>query len=104
MARVRAFLVAHGDARFEPVHKGEDDRPLPNRAGWREGGTFYVAADAWREIHKGADPSRAARHLLAAGFLTPGDGRNLATRAPRGVAGRPRVYAVSDEIMGAGDE
>jgi len=102
--RVRAFLVAHGDARFEPVSKGDDDRPVINRAGWREGGTFYIAADVWRDIHKGADPSRAARHLRDAGFLTPGEGKNLAARAPRGIPGRPRAYAVGEEIMGAGDE
>jgi uncharacterized protein (DUF927 family) len=102
--RTRAFLVAHGDARFEPVTKGADDRPLPNRAGWREGETYFIATDAWREIHKGADPARAARHVHAAGFLKGGDGRNLATRAPRSVAGRPRVYAVLADIMGAGDD
>jgi uncharacterized protein (DUF927 family) len=102
--RVRAFLVAHGDARFEPVTKDEDDRPVINRAGWRDEGVFYIAADAWREIHKGADPARAARHLLDAGFLEDGDGRNLTVRMSRNVPGRPRAYAVSAEIMGAGDD
>jgi putative DNA primase/helicase len=102
--RVRGFLVAHGEARFEPVTKRDDDRPVINRAGWREGGVFYIAADVWREVHRGADPSRAARHLLAAGFLEAGEGRNLATRTPRGVPGRPRAYAVSEDILGAGDE
>jgi hypothetical protein len=96
--------VAHGDARFEPVSKGDDDRPVINRAGWREGGTFYIAADVWRDIHKGADPSRAARHRRDAGFLPRGVGKNVAARAPRGSRGRPRAYAVGEEIMGAGDE
>jgi uncharacterized protein (DUF927 family) len=102
--RVRAFLVAHGDSRFEPIAKGDDDRPVINRAGWRDAGVFYIATDTWREIHKGADPARAARHILDAGFLESGEGRNLAVKAPRGVHGRPRVYAVGAEIMGAGDE
>ena len=103
--RVRAFLVAHGDARFEPVARDtDDDRPVINRAGWRDGETFYIAADTWRDIHKGADPSRAARHLRDAGFLTPGEGKNLAARAPRGIPGRPRAYAVLADIMGAGDD
>jgi putative DNA primase/helicase len=101
--RVRAFLVAHGDSRFEPVAR-DADRAVINRAGWRDDGVFYVSVDAWREIHKGADPARAARDLHEAGFLAGGDGRNLAVRLPRGVPGRPRAYAVRDEIMGAGHE
>jgi len=102
--RVRAFLVAHGDARFEPVMKGNDDRPVSNRAGWRDGDTFFIGADAWREIHKGADPSRAARHLQDAGFLTPGEGNNMAKKAPRSIKDRPRAYVVAAKIMGAGNE
>jgi putative DNA primase/helicase len=102
--RVRAFLVAHGDARFEPLGKGEGMRDVAHRAGWRDGTTFWIAADAWREIHRGADPSRAARHLRDAGFLEAGEGKNLAQRMPRNVAGRPRAYAVKGDIMGAGDE
>ncbi|WP_074818905.1 DUF927 domain-containing protein [Pseudorhodobacter antarcticus] len=102
--RVRAFLVAHGDARFEPVTKASDTRPVNNRAGWREGPTFYIAADTWKEIHKGADPSRAARYLHDAGFLTPGEGKNLAVKAPRSIEGRPRVYVVNADILGAGDD
>ena len=104
VARVRAFLVAHGDARFEPVTKAIDARPVNNRAGWREGVTFYIAADPWREIHKGADPFRAARYLHDAGFLTLGDGKNLTIRAPRSIEGRPRLYAVNADILGAGDD
>lgn len=102
--RVRAFLVANGDARFERTEKFGDSRLISNRAGWREAGKFYISADTWREIHRGADPANAARHLREAGFLVPGDGKNLAARAPRSVPERPRVYTVSDEIMGAGDE
>ena len=101
--RVRAFLVAHGEARFEPIGDVAG-RPVANRAGWREGTTYYIAADSWREIHAGGDPGRAARHLLEVGLLTAGEGRNLAARAPRSIPGRPRVYAVSAEIMGAGNE
>lgn len=102
--RVRAFLAAYGASRFEPVVQTDDARPVINRAGWRDGDSFLISADAWREIHRGADPSRSARHLADARWLTPGDGRNLAARAPRTVEGRPRVYVVSAEILGAGDE
>lgn len=102
--RVRAFLVAHGDARFEPVTKANDHRPVINRAGWRDGAIFYIATDAWKEIHKGADPTRAAHYLHDAGFLEPGEGKNLAQKAPRSIEGRPRVYTVISDILGSGDD
>jgi len=102
--RVRAFLVAHGDARFEPVTRSNDHRLVINRAGWREGANFYIAADSWKEIHKGADPSRAARYLNDAGFLELGEGKNLAIKMPRSIEGRPRVYSVHADILGSGDD
>jgi uncharacterized protein (DUF927 family) len=102
--RVRAFLVAHGDSRFEDVNGETIQRVVNNRAGWRDKETFYIGTDAWKEIHKGADPTRAAGHLQAAGYLTKGDGRNWAARAPHAIVGRPRVYTVSGEILGAGDD
>jgi putative DNA primase/helicase len=103
--RVRAFVVAHGDSRFEDVNGEIIQRVVNNRAGWRDKDKFYIGTDAWKEIHKGADPRRAARHLHTAGYLTQGEGRNLATKAPQSlIAGRPRVYSVSSDILGAGDD
>ena len=104
LERVRAFLVAHGDARFQPVTKADDYRVVNNRAGWRDGTTFYIATDTWKEIHKGTDPTRAAHHLRDAGVLVPGDGKNLAKRAPHSIDGRPRVYTVIADILGSGDD
>ena len=104
MARVRAFIVAHGDARFERIDEGGFARDVANRAGWRDKETFYIATDAWAAIHRGADPKRAVQYVRAAGFLRPGDGKNLASKAPRIVNGRPRVYAVLGDIMGAGED
>lgn len=100
LERVRYFLTAHGGTRFERIDEFGNDRPIINRAGWLDGGTYYIAQDAWKEIHKGSDPVRAARHLRDAGFLTPGEGGNLAFKMPRKVSGRPRAYAVSEKIMG----
>ena len=76
-----------------------------NRAGWRDADHFYIASDAWRrEVHAGADPTRAAAHLKDAGLLSPdSDGRST-RRLPRGVPGRPRAYAVPVEILGAGND
>ena len=101
--RTRAFLIAH-DSRFERLDACGDQRPaVHNRAGWRDGHTYYVAPSAWAEIHRGADPQRAARYVHEAGFLEPGDGRHLTRRTPRTVSGRPRAYAVNPEIMGEGE-
>ncbi|MFO7853722.1 MAG: hypothetical protein R6V44_00560 [Paracoccaceae bacterium] len=108
VARGRAFLTAHGASRFESVHddglhEPEPSRAVINRAGWRAPGLFYISTDAWKEIHAGADPARAARHVVEAGFIEPGDGRNIAARVP-GETGRPRAYAVKVEILGGGDD
>lgn len=104
--RVRAFLVQHGGSRFETISEGsgQDWSRVINRAGWRQGDIFLISTDVWREIHAGADSTQAARYVLDAGYLTPGEGRNLAQRAPSAIRGRPRVYAVSAQIMGAGDD
>ena len=101
--RTRAFLIANGEARFEKLPR-TGDWNIINRAGWHDLDTFYISTDAWKEIHSGSDPARAARHLQAAELLEPGDGRNITKRlAESEVRGRPRVYAVKREIIGAGD-
>lgn len=106
--RTRAFIVAHGDARFERLDDTAtvDGPRVHNRAGWRDGMLYYIAADTWaKEVHAGADPTQAARAVLAAGFLeTDSDGQRLKRRAPRNVIGRPRCYCIKAEIMGGGND
>ena len=105
--RTRAFIVAHGNSRFERI--ADTDHPstlekIVNRAGWRDGAFFYIAPDVWRqEVHSGADPTRAARHMQQAGFLEA-EGSHLARKLPRSVEGRPRAYAIPVSILGAGDD
>lgn len=101
VARVRAFLVENGGSRFEALGYPPDGRLVPNRAGWRKEGTYYIATDTWRDIHAGSDPVRAVHYLRAEGYLSAGDGNNLAQRLPSTVTGRPRAYAISAEILGA---
>lgn len=104
IARVREFIVRHGDTRFEPRNHTPDRRPIINRAGWKDDDTFAIAPDVWKnEVHKGSDPVCAARHLEAAGFLVRGDGRNLTQRLTS-VKGKPRVYVVRMSILGAGSD
>jgi putative DNA primase/helicase len=106
--RTRAFIVANGDARFERL----DDTAtiggprVHNRAGWRDGMLYYIAADTWaKEVHAGADPTQAARAVRAAGFLeTDSDGKHLTRKTPSSVAGRPRCYCVKTDIMGGGKD
>ena len=105
IARVREFIVRHGDTRFEPIGQFDDQRPISNRAGWKDEETFFFATDVWKnEVHRGSDAIRAAKHLDDAGFLIRGDGRNLTKRLAAKVRGKPRVYAVSGAILGAGSD
>ena len=103
--RTRAFIVAHGDARFERLDDTATSQGprVHNRAGWRDGMLCYVAADTWaKEVHAGADPTQAARAVQAAGFLVADAGGRFQTKAPR-AAGRARCYCIRGEIMGGDD-
>lgn len=102
VARVRAYLSTYGQARFEPI-AGGSERTVTERAGWSDAGHFYVHPDAWAVIHKGADPKRAADHLIAAGFLDSGGERDRPTVRVAGPPGRPRAYKVKRTILGAQD-
>ncbi|MDQ2092462.1 DUF927 domain-containing protein [Marimonas arenosa] len=101
--RLRAFISAHGSSKFENLD-GDAPRTILNRAGWTRGETYYIATDAWHEIHAGHDPVRCAKYVRDEGFLESGDGRNLAQRAPTAIPGRPRVYVIKGPILGAGDD
>jgi putative DNA primase/helicase len=110
--RVRVFLVAHGDARFQElltdatgVLAVSGARIVHDRAGWKDQTHFWIAADVWsREVHAGFSPTQSARALFAAGLLVTdartGGGRDLTRRTPRAVAGRPRCYCVSRAALG----
>lgn len=109
LERTRAFLIAHGPSRFERIAAEGSAQPdgarlvVHNRAGWLDDSYYYVATDAWRTIHAGSDPKRAAQFLADAGLLDPEAIGRLTRKAPRAVAGRPRVYAIRADIIGAGD-
>ena len=108
--RTRAFILAHGASRFEEIggqveHRADQkDRPIINRVGWKHAGLYYIPRTAWKDIHKGADPKRAARYVAAAGFLDATERDRFTKKAPRGVPGRPNCYAVKAEILGGDDD
>ncbi|SPJ25449.1 DUF927 domain-containing protein [Palleronia abyssalis] len=98
LARVRAFVAAHGRSRFEDLGPVLEDgarrpddgsaretRPVHNRAGFRrsepQGETFYVFGEVFRgEICADLDATRVARHLRDTGVLLPGEGNRLARK------------------------
>ncbi len=97
--QVRAFLLAHGDARF--VDWGEDESRIPVRdvVGFRKktdtGVEFFINASAWRdEICAGRDGSMIAKAMVERGHIEPGsNGRASTTIKPPGRS-KLRVYHV----------
>jgi putative DNA primase/helicase len=105
IAQVRAFVEAHGGSRFAAIWEERDPSTerIVNRAGYKrrrnDGGWEYLFfPQVWKDdVCKGLDASAAARALLKAGYLTPGESGNLARKAsiPGEGGQRPRFYVVS---------
>lgn len=66
---------------------------------WYDEKLIYMTAEAWKIVYGIDGGMRAARMLKASGALLPGEGDNLARRAPRSVPDRPRVYALRSAIL-----
>jgi putative DNA primase/helicase len=106
LAQVRAFLSAHGEARFTDWHADDRSPRTANRAGFRKSGTdgptYYVETEAFRrEMCAGFDYHAVEKVLVDADALAAGgDGR--ATQKPRLPDGRsPRVYVITPALWGA---
>ncbi|MDR3493358.1 MAG: DUF927 domain-containing protein [Ancalomicrobiaceae bacterium] len=100
--RVRAFVQAHGDSRFEPLPKMLESRPIPNRVGYRrgEGGDreWLIFPEAWKaEVVAGLDPKAAASALSDRCMLRrANDGFQRVEK----IDGKPtRFYVVTAEIL-----
>ena len=75
-----AYLLTPGAGRFEEI----GGAPVVDRLGRRDADRFYILKDTWCQIHHGHEPTVAAKHLHAAGWLIPDtDGKNLMRKAPR---------------------
>ena len=105
IAQLRLFVEANGEARFDNL----DDpaaKPVPNRAGWREGRgedrRWLIPPESWKEIFAGLDPKFAARVLAERGMIErAADGY----QPVRKIAGKPmRIYAVTPRILHGGEE
>ena len=115
LAAVRSFIGAHGASRFSrltpashleaaPAEESDSERPVMNRAGWRRltaaGWEYLILPEVWRnEVCRGLDPAAVARVVKDSGFLSPGEGKNLArsTRIPG--EGKPRLYVIAPGIL-----
>ena len=116
--QVRAFLEAHGSSRFECLERDsqtdtltpvQENQRIINRVGFRRrvstnGETvwhYLILPEMWKdEVCKGLNPTRAAQALRNAGFLIPGDGKNLTCRESLPDIGRARVYVIAGSIIG----
>lgn len=95
--RTRAFLRVHGDSRFQEAQSA----PVANRAGYRNDKWFFILREAWNEVHTGHVLTDQAKHLIAGGWMVRGDGKNLLSKTPGWVPGRPRAYRVRAAILDA---
>ena len=75
---------------------------MVNRAGYRDDKWFYILREAWNEIHAGHLPNDQAKHLIAGRWMVRGDGKNLMSKTPGWVPGRPRAYKVRADILNDG--
>lgn len=103
LEQVRAFLSAHGEARFTEWSVMDDAPRTINRAGFRKrtdaGPVFYIEREAFRrEVCTGFDPAAVAKTLIEAGALLSGS-NGEATRKERLPDGRNvRVYVVNSAL------
>jgi len=115
LARVRAFIGAHGESRFPRVVDGETiggtlalsdtGRVTINRAGFRKKvsgeAAFLFLPETWKgEVFTGADGVAGAKALDNAGFLLRGEGTKLQRRerVPE-FDGPVRFYVVRASII-----
>lgn len=103
LEQVRAFLSAHGEARFTEWSVMDDAPRTINRAGFRKrsdsGPMYYIEREAFRrEVCTGFDPAAVAKTLMESGALMPGS-NGEATRKERLPDGRSvRVYVVTSAL------
>jgi uncharacterized protein (DUF927 family) len=107
--QVRAFIEAHGNARFQPIGTDNDGawEKTANRAGFRrrdEKGNweFLVLPQAWRsEVCKGFDSSASAKGLAELGLLVPGENGKMArSMKVEGHGKKIRLYHLTSVILG----
>ena len=116
--QVRSFIEQHGESRFTPKQTGYSSQ-VRQRAGWlgrscasmRSRHTVHPEHNTsgpqtlylfyptgWREATEGLSPDRAAKALMAAGYLVP-DGNRPQRKVSLPDNTRPRMYCVKGSIL-----
>ena len=99
--QVRSFIEQHGESRFTPKQTGYSSQ-VRQRAGWLDSTgsqTLYLFyPTGWREATEGLSPDRAAKALMAAGYLVP-DGNRPQRKVSLPDNTRPRMYCVKGSIL-----
>ena len=99
--QVRSFIEQHGESRFTPKQTGYSSQ-VRQRAGWIDTSgpqTLYLFyPTGWREATEGLSPDRAAKALMAAGYLVP-DGNRPQRKVSLPDNTRPRMYCVKGSIL-----
>ena len=76
--QMRSFIEQHGKSRFTPKQIGYSSQ-VRQRAGWIDTSgphTLYLFyPTGWRQATEGLSPGRAAKALMAAGYLVPDGNR-----------------------------
>jgi uncharacterized protein (DUF927 family) len=110
IAQVRLFIEKHGEARFEPLHPGDDVPPVRDRAGWRRGEgdarQWLILPETWRtEVCAGLNPTEVAKTLAKRGMLVQ-DASGKYSRSERIREGQKskRVYIVTSSIIAEEDD
>lgn len=67
--------------------------------GWRDDAWFYIRSETWSRIHGEEGAQDAARLHKAANMLRTNKGETLQYRMGRSTPDRPKVYAVSVEVL-----
>lgn len=106
--RVRDFILRYAESRFVWL-RGEDERPVHNRAGYREmrpdGVVYYFLPQVFRdEVCDGLEPEDVARELKDRGLLLHrSSGLRFTKRVPD-FRNSISVYAVRSEVVGTDDD
>lgn len=99
--QVRRFIAQHGESRFASKKTDCSDQ-VRQRAGWIDSSgpqiLYLFYPTGWREATEGLSPDRAAKVLMAAGYLMP-DGNRLQRKVSLPDNTRPRMYCIKGSIL-----
>jgi uncharacterized protein (DUF927 family) len=99
--RVRAFIEAHGESRFEPIER--DARVIHDRYGFRRHSgddvEWLIFPERWSELCAGLNPTEVARALWERGMLKRDCTGKKFSRSERTSYGTKRVYVVTGAIL-----